>query len=77
MRGKANDRLGLFIQRVIASQSLPAPKDGIINLQQIDCLELDHGVISNEISVFCGADLVFLDIPRVSVKSVLFGYANF
>ena len=76
-RGKVNNQLELLIQSVIASQSMPASKDSIINLQQIDSLELDYGIISNEISDFCGADLVSLDISRVTVKSVLFGYVKF
>jgi hypothetical protein len=69
-RGAAKERLQSFIQRAVASKSLSPNENATINLQQMDCLELDHSMLSNEIADFNGADLVFLDIPRVRTLHV-------
>ena len=63
-RGKAKDRFKSFVQRAIGSATLPSLQCAKIILLEVDILEeLDHGFIQQNVAV--GADLVFLDIPKV------------
>jgi hypothetical protein len=63
-RGKAKDKS--FVERAIGSATLPSLKCAKIILLEVDILEeLDHGFIQQNVADFNGADLVFLDIPKV------------
>ena len=65
-RGKAKDRFKSFVQRAVGSTTSASLQCTTVLLLEVDLLEdLDHGFIQQNAPEFNGADLVFLDIPKV------------
>jgi hypothetical protein len=62
VRGNPHDNLKSYIQRAVASEGLAEAIRCEVEVIQMDCLtELS----SLDASTFCGAEIIFADLPKV------------
>ena len=70
VHGKCKERFLSYVQRAMTAEAATTvnptvnPTDKMVEVLNVDCLKLSPAIIS-EVPQFKGAELIFLDLPKV------------
>ena len=66
VHGKCKERFLSYVQRAMTAEAATNvnPTDKMVEVLNVDCLKLSPAIIS-EVPQFKGAELIFLDLPKV------------
>ena len=71
VRGNSKGLFKSYCQRVmatVAKNNGDRVKEGQNNLLNIDCLEITLSVLDEKVKNFTGAQMIFLDLPKVCIQ---------